>query len=155
MLGCDYIKIWGINNLNNKVKVLFVALALGAGFFIPNLLKHEPSADVDLTDYCMLSQQVCEQQGVKIKVDSPRVTPLTPITVEVFWPESDAPNLNISLQGKEMNMGVVKFQLEMIKPDVYQGEIILPVCAEDSMTWYGTVSNGDSDIKAAVRMTAR
>ncbi|NOH29718.1 hypothetical protein [Vibrio mediterranei] len=141
--------------MNNKVKVLFVALALGAGFFIPNLLKHEPSADVDLTDYCMLSQQVCEQQGVKMKVDSPRVTPLTPITVEVFWPESDAPNLNISFRGKEMNMGVVKFQLEMIKPDVYQGEIILPVCAEDSMTWYGTVSNGDSDIKAAVRMTAR
>ncbi|WP_143696340.1 hypothetical protein [Vibrio mediterranei] len=141
--------------MNNKVKVLFVALALGAGFFIPNLLKHEPSADVALTDYCMLSQQVCEQQGVKMKVDSPRVTPLTPITVEVFWPESDAPNLNISLQGKEMNMGVVKFQLEMIKPDVYQGEIILPVCAEDSMTWYGTISNGDSDIKAAVRMTAR
>ncbi|MGX9521295.1 hypothetical protein ACWX0P_21285 [Vibrio mediterranei] len=141
--------------MNNKVKVLFVALALGAGFFIPNLLKHEPSADVDLTDYCMLSQQVCEQQGVKMKVDAPRVTPLTPITVEVFWPESDAPNLNISLQGKEMNMGVVKFQLEMIKPDVYQGEIILPVCAEDSMTWYGTVSNGGSDIKAAVRMTAR
>ncbi len=43
----------------------------------------------------------------------------------------------------------------MIKPDVYQGEILLPVCAEQRMTWYGKVSDGETDIKAALRMSAR
>lgn len=122
---------------------------------MPNLLKQTPNADLDLSSYCMLSSDVCEQQGVKLKLDTQRVTPLTPIKVDVFWPNAEAETLSISLQGKEMDMGVAKYQLEMIKPDVYQGEIILPVCAEQRMTWYGTVSDGSTDIKAALRMSAR
>ncbi|GAL35854.1 hypothetical protein JCM19240_4789 [Vibrio maritimus] len=141
--------------LNNKIKILLVAGALGAGFYLPNLLKQTPNADLDLSSYCMLSSDVCEQQGVKLKLDTQRVTPLTPIKVDVFWPNAEAETLSISLQGKEMDMGVAKYQLEMIKPDVYQGEIILPVCAEQRMTWYGTVSDGSTDIKAALRMSAR
>ncbi|WP_146060871.1 hypothetical protein [Vibrio hangzhouensis] len=141
--------------MNNKVKVLFVAIALAAGFYLPGLLKQVPTSDVDLTSYCMLSNEVCEQQGVKLRVDAQRITPLTPIQVEVFWPNATADTLNLALQGHEMDMGVVKYQLTMIKPDVYQGEIILPVCSEERMTWFGTVSDGETNINAALRMTAR
>ncbi|MBY6195839.1 hypothetical protein [Vibrio hangzhouensis] len=141
--------------MNNKVKVLFVAIALAAGFYLPGMLKQVPTADVDLSSYCMLSEEVCEQQGVKLRVDSQRITPLTPIQIEVFWPNATSDTLSIALQGKEMDMGVAKYQLTMIKPDVYQSEIILPVCSEERMTWFGTVSDGETNINAALRMTAR
>lgn len=149
------ILLWVNITLNSKLKILLVAAALGAGFYLPSAFKQAPNAEIDLTDYCMLSDEVCEQQGVKVKLDTRRVTPLTPIKVDVFWPNANAEFLTVSLEGKEMDMGVAKYQLEMIKPDVYQGEIILPVCAEQRMTWYGKVSDGETDIKAALRMSAR
>ncbi|MGV2987939.1 hypothetical protein ACE1OE_09860 [Vibrio sp. E150_011] len=139
--------------MNNKVKFSFVALALGAGFVLPNLLNKAQDNHVDLTEYCMLSTKICEQDGVKIQLSKDRAHPLIPVQVQVFWPEADAESLMVSLQGKEMDMGMAKYQLEMIKPDVYQGEIVLPVCTEDSMTWYGTIENGDKSVQAAVRMT--
>ncbi|MGF1777464.1 hypothetical protein [Vibrio nomapromontoriensis] len=139
--------------MNNKVKFLFIALALGAGFLLPNLLNKAKTMHVDLSEYCMLSTKLCEQDGVKIQLNKDRAHPLLPVEIQVFWPDAEAEQLLVSLQGKEMDMGVVKYQLEMNKPNVYQGEIVLPVCTEDSMTWYGTIAEGENSVQAAIRMT--
>ncbi|CAH0530356.1 hypothetical protein VHP8226_03999 [Vibrio hippocampi] len=103
----------------------------------------------------MLSDQVCQQGEVKIRLDHVYVHPLTATPVEVFWPNATTDELSMSLQGVEMNMGQVQVKLTMIKPDVFQGDILLPICSESQMTWYGSITDGQKTVQTALRMKER
>ncbi|MFM2587893.1 hypothetical protein [Vibrio sp. TBV020] len=136
------------------VKLLLVVLAVGGGFFANDIVHwfKASNSPISLDDYCMLTTQPCIEDSISISADKETSQPLVPTQVEVKWQNSSADNLIISLQGYEMDMGTVVFKLNSTGGNAYTGQVILPVCTTDAMTWYGTVSDGTTSIKTSIRM---
>lgn len=121
-------------------------MALAAGFFLPDVINRlgNATAAIDLEEFCHLSTQTCTQNSVKMTLEHDTTQPLLPSTLSVEWPNATDESLLLSLQGLEMEMGVVKIQLSKIGNGFYEGSVILPVCTTDDMTWYGTLSRTGS-----------
>ncbi|MDG3085862.1 hypothetical protein P7F88_07040 [Vibrio hannami] len=133
--------------------VLF-CLALVAGYFAPDVIHSlsQPSEQVDLSKYCVLSTEPCVQNDVSMLLEHDITRPLVPTTLSVHWPSSEAESLLIELQGVEMDMGIAKYQLKRQENGYYQAQLLLPVCTFDKMTWVGTISDGNSKVFPAIRM---
>ncbi len=131
-----------------------VAVALVAGFYAPTLIKNlSISSDLKpLDEYCFLSTTACVQQEVSMLLNVDNLQPLVPAQITVEWPESKAEQLVLSLAGQEMEMGEPKFVLKKAASGKYIGELILPVCTHESMTWVGELSDGQSTIYPAIKM---
>ncbi|MGF1753797.1 hypothetical protein L4C33_09390 [Vibrio makurazakiensis] len=143
------------------LKVSAIGLALVAGFYGPQVVTsvkesmslHQMSAEaVNLDDYCMLSTVSCEQNSVKITLDRDVTQPLVPAKIRVEWPNAKQDNLALDLRGLEMEMGVAKYRLNSVGDGIYEGEILLPVCTLDTMTWLGELTDGVTTVKPALRM---
>ena len=87
-----------------------------------------------------------------MQADKDTSQPLVPTVVEVDWPESSSEQLLISLQGYEMEMGQVVFKLDKNANGTFSGQVILPVCTTEAMTWYGTITDGAETLKTSIRM---
>lgn len=134
-------------------KLLLIILAVAGGFFAGDLVKlFQNQTPVSLDDYCLVSTEPCTQQSVTVKANKATSQPLVPTLVEVDWPDARSDKLVVSMQGYEMDMGNVLFTLERTATGQFSGQIILPVCTTDAMTWYGTISDGDSSINTSIRM---
>jgi len=107
---------------------------------------------MSIDEYCFLSTTSCVQENVTMTLNSETAQPLVPTTLNVEWHTSDAKQLILSLSGREMEMGEPKFLLKQIAPGQYQGDIILPVCTEDAMTWVGELSDGENTVYPAIKM---
>ncbi len=140
--------------MSNLIKFGSVLLALSAGFIAAKWLNApvQPTDLKALDDYCVVSSQTCVQQNVTIKANSDTVHPLIPSQLSVTWVDTAAKQLLLTLEGREMEMGKVKFILNRTSGDQFQGEVILPVCTSDEMTWVGELSDGSSSVKTAIRM---
>ncbi|TXZ08751.1 hypothetical protein FXE63_04405 [Vibrio mimicus] len=136
----------------NALKGIAILLALGAGFFATDLLTWLQQPKRNLSDYCQLSQNGCEQAGVTMTLAQDKAHPLVTNRLTVHWPNSDAQNLILTLEGVEMNMGSAKFSLSPTAKGIYSADIILPVCTSDSMTWVGKLSDGTKTVYPAIRM---
>lgn len=136
---------------------LLILVALMGGYFASDIYhwlstaRHQHTS-IDLSEYCALTTSSCQLGTVSIHADKDTSQPLLPTTVTVAWPNNDAQSLVLSLQGVEMEMGSPKFLLARTGDGQYQGELLLPVCTTDAMTWYGTVSDGHTHHKLSVRM---
>ncbi|MDO6706688.1 hypothetical protein [Photobacterium sp. 1_MG-2023] len=139
---------------------LKLVLAFGLGFaaieWLPDLVKKPSEFQPDLA--CTLSQQACLQQDAIVRLSHDVVHPLQPTQMTVQWPAlpEEADMLLLSLEGHEMMMG--QYQLKLIRqPDrSFSGELMLPFCTEDSMTWQGSitpVSGSHSPLYVSLRMT--
>ena len=137
-------------------KGLAVVLALALGFFASDIYDAlQPSSDNTDINYCQLSTQVCESNGVSMVLGQDVVKAMQPTTIEVNWPNRKEKQLFIELEGKEMSMGIAKFVLERQSDDLFSGTLLLPVCFSNTMTWIGTISvnNKDSEsVPISVRM---
>ena len=51
-----------------------------------------------------------------------------------------------------MELGTVRFQLSSTGEQRFQGEVLLPVCTIDEMTWIGTLTDGEHTVYPAIRM---
>ncbi|MCS0138364.1 hypothetical protein NDJ13_08090 [Vibrio alginolyticus] len=136
------------------LQIAAVSAALVAGFYAPTLIKSFSSftQSKSIDEYCFLSTTSCVQENVTMTLNSETAQPLVPTTLNVEWHTSDAKQLILSLSGREMEMGEPKFLLKQIAPGQYQGDIILPVCTEDAMTWVGELSDGESTVYPAIKM---
>ncbi|RTZ18146.1 hypothetical protein EJ063_04990 [Vibrio aquaticus] len=134
-------------------KLLLIVLTVAVGFFAGDLLKLlQGQTPVSLDDYCLVSTEPCTQQSVTVKANKSTSQPLVPTLVQVDWPDARSDKLVVSMQGYEMDMGNVLFTLERTATGQFSGQIILPVCTTDAMTWYGTISDGDTSINTSIRM---
>ncbi|EGA64578.1 hypothetical protein [Vibrio brasiliensis] len=135
-------------------KLLLVLAAIGSGFFASDLINwyQATQQQVSLDQYCLLTTQSCQQGDVIIQVDKDTSQPLVPTQIEVSWPQSDSDHLLMTLQGYEMDMGTVVFKLDKNPQGNFSGQVILPVCTTDAMTWYGSVSDNSESIKTSIRM---
>ncbi|WP_299692983.1 hypothetical protein [uncultured Vibrio sp.] len=151
--------------MHRAIKVAAVGIALVAGFYGPQVIQQfEPtighfksameqnSADVNLDNYCMLSTTSCEQKTVMMTLERETVQPLIPTKIKVVWQGSKSDTLMLSLSGLEMDMGSARFQLKNIGNNTYEGDVILPVCTMDKMTWLGELTDGVETVNPAIRM---
>ncbi|CAM2778845.1 hypothetical protein QTO01_11630 [Vibrio mytili] len=136
------------------IKMAGVVAALVVGFYTPTLLKNFSSSSTlkPLDEYCFLSTSPCEQQGVSMMLDVEVPQPLVPAQLTVDWEDSQAEQLILTLAGREMDMGQPKYILKQVSPGKYQGELLLPVCIQDSMTWVGELTDGQSTLYPALKM---
>ena len=131
-----------------------VAVALVAGFYAPTLLKSlSTSSELKpLDEYCFLSTAACVQQDVTMTLNVDNTQPLVPALLTVEWSDSEAEQLVLSLSGREMEMGEPKFLLNKVSPGKYMGDVVLPVCTQESMTWVGELTDGQDTIYPAIKM---
>lgn len=135
-------------------KLLLLVIAVGGGFFASDI-QHWIQAKNDkisLDEYCLITTQSCTQDNITVQADKDTSQPLVPTVVEVDWPESSSEQLFVSLQGYEMDMGQVVFKLDKNSGGRFSGQIILPVCTTEAMTWYGTITDGEKTLKTSIRM---
>lgn len=135
-------------------KVVLFAIALVSGFFASDAIKWYQSTtkQVSLDEYCLVSTKPCDQQEISVVADKDISHPLIPTTVNVDWPDMDADSLMMTLEGYEMEMGKALFKLNKTEAGSFAGQVILPVCTTEAMTWYGTISDGTQSIKTSIRM---
>ncbi|CAK2800548.1 hypothetical protein AB4077_15330 [Vibrio cyclitrophicus] len=144
--------------MHPALKVAALGVALVAGFYGPQAIQQfkttmeHTSADVNLDDYCMLSTASCKQQEISMSLDSETAQPLVPTKMKVVWEGAASETLMLSLTGLEMDMGSARFQLKNIGNNIYEGDVILPVCTMDKMTWLGELTDGVETVNPAIRM---
>ncbi len=140
--------------MQSVIKIVAIILALSAGFFFSDITQwlgasHQtPSLD----DYCVLSTQQCRDGNITLSLDREKVQPLVAAVIAVEWPDAQKDFLELQLQGLEMDMGQAKFLLTPTQNQSFTGEILLPVCTTDAMTWIGQLTDGVTTINTAVRM---
>ncbi|MCK6264324.1 hypothetical protein KP803_13670 [Vibrio sp. ZSDE26] len=143
--------------MHPALKVLSVIAALTIGFFANDLRQlasstlQEPSP-LSIEDYCLVSTQPCEQSQVLMTLDKDTVQPLVPSTLTVEWKDSNSETLALDMKGLEMDMGSVKYLLTATEGNLYQAEIMLPICTEEKMTWVGTLTDGHHTVFPAIRI---
>lgn len=135
-------------------KLTLIALALSAGFFANDVIQwlHVTTSKPSLDQYCLVTTASCKNNGSQIHVDRDTSQPLIPTQITVTWPAAQSESLLLTLKGYEMEMGTLVFKLEKNASGDYLGEIVLPVCTADAMTWYGEVSDGSQSLKTSIRM---
>jgi hypothetical protein len=136
------------------LNIIGLAVALAAGFYAPTLIKSlSTSSELkQLDEYCFLSTTACVQHDVSMILNVDNAQPLVPAQLTVEWSDSQAEQLVLSLSGREMEMGEPKFLLKKVSPGKYMGEVVLPVCTQESMTWVGELSDGQNTIYPAIKM---
>lgn len=135
----------------SRYKSNFAKLALVMGVFvlgyglaeIPNHLNNR-EAKVDTESLCLLSTSECQFGEVSATLSQDVVKAMQPTQMNVLWPNSESNTLLISLKGVEMEMGEPRFELTRGEGDHFTGELLLPVCTSDAMTWVGTINDGHS-----------
>lgn len=50
-----------------------------------------------------------------------------------------------------MEMGTPIFQLHKTDNQTYKGEILLPICTQNTMTWVGTISDGSNSVTISLK----
>ncbi|MDN3702494.1 hypothetical protein ACFFUO_04040 [Vibrio artabrorum] len=144
--------------MHSALKVATLGIALVAGFYGPQAIQQLKSAmahasvDVNLDDYCMLSTASCEQNAVAMTLEHETAQPLVPTKVNVIWDDAASDTLMLSLTGLEMDMGSARFQLKNIGNNIYEGDVILPACTMNTMTWLGELTDGVKTVNPAIRM---
>ncbi|MCZ4307220.1 hypothetical protein [Vibrio atlanticus] len=144
--------------MHSALKVAALGIALVAGFYGPQAIqqfesaRERASAEINLDDYCMLSTTSCEQNTVTMTLDRETAQPLAPTKIKVVWEGAASDTLMLSLTGLEMEMGSARFQLKNIGNNTYEGDVILPVCTLDKMTWIGELTDGVDTVNPAIRM---
>ncbi|WP_122032666.1 hypothetical protein [Aliivibrio sp. EL58] len=140
--------------LSTVFKILFVVALLLIGFFfsdMTNFVKNKMKPSIAIEDTCQLSSQPCTQHGVDIRLQKDTLTPLEPSPITVKWPNTNSEKLLISLQGVDMEMGNPIFQLTKTNDSTFEGEILLPICTQNTMVWTGTLTDGNTEVTISLK----
>ncbi|PSU13194.1 hypothetical protein C9J03_06920 [Photobacterium gaetbulicola] len=108
--------------------------------------------------YCSLGKEGCEIAGRHIKLDRNIIKPMEPAKVQVSWPSlpSSTKALELTLEGSEMMMGTYRLSLHrQSDTDEFSGELMLPFCVSEEMTWVGQITPATSNSQQAVYISVR
>lgn len=140
--------------LSTIFKILFAVALLLIGFFfsdITHFVKNQIKPRIAIEDTCQLSTQPCLQNGVNIHLQKDTLTPLEPSSITVNWPKTHSEKLLLSLQGLDMEMGNPIFQLTKTSDSTFEGEILLPICTQNTMVWTGTLTDGNTEVTISLK----
>jgi hypothetical protein len=141
--------------LTSAIKILTVITLFIIGFFfseLTTLIKSHLTPPVTVEESCQLSSNICAKSGVQIRLERDVLTPLEPSAITVNWPNSTTENIIVSLEGLDMSMGKPLFQLHRTTNQTYEGEILLPICTQNTMTWVGSISNGSNSVPISLKV---
>lgn len=134
------------------ISLVVIAFTILAGFFVrPALETWRASQQKIAPPSCFATTSPCTIDDKTIQLSVDTLTPLAPAVIHVSWP-SNTQHLQLRLQGLEMDMGEVKILLTAQSPGEFRGELILPVCTLDKMTWHGALSDGNDTVYTGIRM---
>lgn len=109
--------------------------------------------------HCLLSNEACEIKGKKIELDRATIRPMEAAKIQVEWPllPSEADTIELILEGEEMMMGIYRLTLQrQAGSDHFSGELLLPFCVSDEMTWQGKITattiSSQQPIYVSIRM---
>lgn len=88
------------------------------------------------------------QGGNRIKLGADYLQPMMSTRITVEWPALpiETSELELTLEGSEMMMGVYRLKLTRnISTMDFSGDVMLPFCVSDSMTWQGAITPIDRD----------
>ena len=108
--------------------------------------------------HCQLSHQDCVSGEAKIKLDRDIIKPMEATKIQIEWPTlpPDADTLELTLEGQEMMMGVYRQKLvRQAGTDLFSGELVLPFCVSDEMTWQGRITPPAHSSKQPVNVSIR
>ncbi|MBU2893340.1 hypothetical protein KO495_08360 [Colwellia sp. D2M02] len=144
--------------MNLASKIILIITVLIAGFLAPDAINYtqqylnQPSEKLSIEQYCMLSSQPCTQNSVKMTLNKDVIKPLVTSQITVQWQHSEAETLQLTMQGLEGELGTVKYLLKRVSDNKFQGNITLPVCTLDEMTWLGQLTDGKATVYPALKM---
>lgn len=120
--------------------LLAVAVGLG-GFQLMGLSKEQANKPQLPTDYCQLGVQPCKQHNASVALSNDVIRPMQSTEISVSWPELpvETDSLMLSLEGQEMMMGVYQLKLARTADGLFSGNLILPFCTSNEMTWQGNI----------------
>lgn len=100
---------------------------------------------------CDLNLRDCEArlpsgESVSVRIEPRPAMALQPLSLEMRFSRQDPRWLDVDLAGVEMFMGHHRVRLDRAETGVYRGDVLLPVCASEAMTWSATVlPEGDAE----------
>ncbi|MDD1792287.1 hypothetical protein L4D06_08875 [Enterovibrio makurazakiensis] len=128
------------------VDIIFVIVFLAIGYVFADLFIFSTSSKTIINeDHCTLGTTACNFQSANAILSTDSVKPLVPSQLDVTFSDSNAAHLLLALEGVEMNMGVYKLKLMRSKNNQFTGNVMLPICMDEEMTWRGTISSPDND----------
>lgn len=143
--------------LSLTIKSLFF-FAVGIASY--ELINRYINPTIALVSECELSRTPCRVDDATLSLEKDRVAPMVSNRLSVNWNAlpKDVNSIMLSLEGHEMMMGTYKLLLTRDTNQAFTGDLLLPVCTSDAMTWFGTIAPIDSDLMIeplpiSVRMT--
>lgn len=137
---------------------LFLALAGVAAYKVWPVLHPELVAEAPLDPACDLRAGPCTGTlpgGGRIRFGiEPRDIPvIQPLRFQVQVDGIDAREVEVDLQGVDMNMGYNRPRLSAVGNGRFEGEAVIPVCVRDAMEWEARVlvHTGDGLVAAPFR----
>lgn len=120
--------------------VFIVAVGWG-GYQVSEIGKNKTDKQQQQIDYCQLSTQVCEQNNASVTLATDVINPMQNTEINVQWPDlpAETDHLVLTLEGHEMMMGVYQLQLSRTASGGFSGDLTLPFCTSDEMTWQGNI----------------
>ncbi|MCW8329929.1 hypothetical protein MD588_14060 [Photobacterium sp. SDRW27] len=102
-----------------------------------------------IIDYCQLSTKACEQNHAIVTLSNDVIHPMQSAEVSVSWPDipQNTDSLILSLEGHEMMMGVYKLKLTRTLNGHFSGNLMLPFCTSEEMTWQGSIKPDSNSVK--------
>ena len=77
--------------------------------------------------------------GDSVRVRLGPAAALRPLLLELDFSAQDPAWVEVDLAGLDMYMGHLRPRLERVGPGAYRGEVVLPACTAEAMTWAATV----------------
>nr|WP_086940982.1 hypothetical protein [Thaumasiovibrio occultus] len=99
---------------------------------------------------CLIEQQTCSTDKGDVSLSHPTSEQSNQITAKI---QSNADLLVLTLRGVDMDMGVYRTALRKVAPNTYQGDLMLPICTHDVMTWAGTLADAQNDVSLSLAIT--
>ncbi|MFD2230465.1 hypothetical protein [Alkalimarinus sediminis] len=136
-------------NLKQLFTVLLLLGVLGLVLFLPSLIESPSHQDDEKLSYpsCSLNQGACTVRSqlygdIKISVSPDNFQALKPLDVVLSSRNGDISSVLISLDGKDMYMGLNQAELKRTgESGRWQGLITIPVCTVDAdMAWLFSVT---------------
>ncbi|WP_299013007.1 hypothetical protein [uncultured Photobacterium sp.] len=121
---------------------LLIAFLVGfSAFQLTSLVTQPTLHERNISEYCVLNIKGCKQKNAVITLSSDKIHPMRETEIRVLWPDlpPSTESLLLSLEGHEMMMGVYQLKLSRVTSKHFTGELLLPFCTSNAMTWKGSI----------------
>ena len=121
-----------------------IALITLVKFVVPELAYHSLSTSADVVmEPCDLANTSCKaqwgSQTIELAIEAEQIRSLAPLTFKLNASDLKASQITLSLEGKEMFMGINQQPMHQVADDQWEVLAELAVCTTGKMVWIANV----------------